>query len=80
MIRCYVADHQRDWEVYVQALIFSYNTAVHRTTGYAPFELVIYRSPTTFSLQSETQNIKVGAKDLRAEFIGTLETTLCIAR
>ena len=45
MLRCYVEDHPKDWAKYVRALCYAYNTAVHRTTGTTPFDLVLSRAP-----------------------------------
>ena len=41
----YVSEHQNDWDQFVQPLTYAYNTQVHRTTGFAPFELTLARAP-----------------------------------
>ena len=51
MLRCYVEDHPTDWCRYVRALCYAYNTAVHRSTGTTPFELVLSRPPPEFGLR-----------------------------
>jgi hypothetical protein len=35
-----------EWNNYVDVVVFSYNTSVHDTTGYAPFKLLYGRHPT----------------------------------
>ena len=44
-LRHYVNDEQKDWDDFIHALVFAYNTQVHRTTGLTPFELILPRSP-----------------------------------
>ena len=51
MLRCYVEDHPTDWCRYVRALCYAYNTAIHRSTGTTPFELVLSRPPPEFGLR-----------------------------
>ena len=43
----YVSEHQNDWDQYVQPLTYAYNSQVHRTTGFTPFELVLNKAPKT---------------------------------
>lgn len=37
--------HHNNWDEYLDAVIFAYNTAKHKTTQYSPFELVYGRLP-----------------------------------
>jgi hypothetical protein len=34
-----------NWDEYLQAVVFAYNTGVHKTTQYSPYELLYGRSP-----------------------------------
>ena len=34
-----------NWDEYLQAVVFAYNTGVHKTTKYSPYELLYGRSP-----------------------------------
>ena len=43
MLLALVKDDKDDWDQHLQQLAFAYNTAVHATTGYTPFELVYGR-------------------------------------
>lgn len=40
-LRSYVADHLKEWFLYTDAIIYAYNTQVHRITSLSPFELVL---------------------------------------
>ena len=51
-LRHYLADNQRDWDLFTDALTFGYNSTVNRMTGLKPFELVLTRSPLALSLQN----------------------------
>ena len=44
-LRHYVAEHQKDWDEFVQPLTYAYNMQVHRSTGTTPFDLVLSRHP-----------------------------------
>ena len=45
MLSKFCAENQRDWDIFLQQLIFAYNSRVHATTGLAPFNLLYGRSP-----------------------------------
>lgn len=44
-LRHYVAEHQKDWDHYIQSLTYSYDAQVHRSTGVTPFSLVLSMEP-----------------------------------
>jgi transposase InsO family protein len=44
-LRTYVAKNQNDWDDYFAAITFGYNSRVHVSLSYAPFELVLSRPP-----------------------------------
>ena len=44
-LRHYVSDSQRDWDEWLGPVTYAYNTQVHRSTGVAPFDLVLSRPP-----------------------------------
>lgn len=46
MISKYVSAHHRDWDQFLQYVIFAYNSSVHETTGYSPFYLLHGKEPT----------------------------------
>ena len=49
LLRNYVNEHQDDWDEYVTALTYAYNTSVHRSTGTTPFDLVLSHPPARFT-------------------------------
>ena len=40
MLSMFVSDHHKDWDEYVQYVVFAYNTVRQDSTGYAPFYLL----------------------------------------
>ena len=40
-----VKDNQRDWDQWLQKVLFAYRTSLHETTGFTPFHLVFGRTP-----------------------------------
>ena len=45
MLSKVISDHQRDWDDYLQKVLFAYRTAIHESTGFAPFTVMYSRSP-----------------------------------
>ena len=45
MLKPMVNEHQNDWDEYLEATNFAYNTAVHATTKCTPYELVFGMKP-----------------------------------
>ena len=50
-LRHYLADNQRDWDQYTDALTYCYNCTVNRMIGMRPFDLVLSRTPSPLALQ-----------------------------
>ena len=44
-LRAYVNAKHDDWELYLPSFEFAYNDSINRSTGYAPFELVLSIKP-----------------------------------
>ena len=42
----FVASRQTDWDVYLQSVVYAYNTSMSATTGDSPFFLIFGREPT----------------------------------
>ena len=51
-LRHYVAEHQKDWDEFVQPLTYANNMQVHRSTGTTPFDLVLSRHPSGIFTES----------------------------
>ena len=45
MLACYVNENQTDWDLYLDNLQYAYNSAIHSTTKFSPFELFFGRLP-----------------------------------
>ncbi len=45
MLASFVSDHQNNWDELLDPLCFAYNTSVHATTGFTPFESTYGRKP-----------------------------------
>ena len=75
MLRCYVEEHQTDWDRYASALTYAYNNHVHRSTGTTPFELVLSRPP-PFSLHRSIRQRPDPEKVTRHEFLVNLDTAI----
>ncbi len=43
MLLAHVNEDKDDWDQYLNQLAYAYNTSVHATTGYTPFEIVYGR-------------------------------------
>lgn len=61
--RHYVADNQRDWDMYSDAITYEYNTKVHSTTSIAPLDLVLSRSPAALVLEARSPLYRFLFKD-----------------
>lgn len=55
MFRCYVSDHQCEWDEYVQVLTYAYNAVVHSSTMATPFELILSRTPSAPAIYHEIE-------------------------
>ena len=76
MLRCYVEEHQADWDRYASALTYAYNDHVHRSTGTTPFGLVLSRPPPPFSLYRSLHQRPDPDKATRHEFLVHLYTAI----
>ena len=45
MQACYVHNNHSNWDLYLQAVAFAYNTSIHSTTGYSPYEIIYGKKP-----------------------------------
>ena len=45
MLVKYIESNKTSWDEYLETCIFEYNTAVHESTKFSPFELMFGRKP-----------------------------------
>ena len=55
-LRHFAADHQTDWDLYIQPLTYAYNMQVHRPTGTTPFDLILSRHPPSIAIRDVPQD------------------------
>ncbi len=55
MLRHFVAEDQRSWDMYLPALAFAGNRSVHRATNTTPFELTLTRAPTVLDTEDRLE-------------------------
>lgn len=60
-IRHYVADNPRMWDELLPILTYAYNTQPHRSTGIAPFEMVIPRRIPNLTVHSAPPGVSIQA-------------------
>lgn len=60
-IRHYVADNPRMWDELLPILTYAYNTQPHRSTGIAPFEMVIPRRIPNLTVHSVPPGVSIQA-------------------
>jgi hypothetical protein len=76
----YINEDQDNWDEWVPYTVYVYNTSMHTSTGYTPFELVYgFRSSMPSALQ-ETPSIQYNFDDFSAELKGRLQKTHQVAR
>ena len=83
MLRNYVNEHQSDWDEYVSALTYAYNTHVHRTTKTTPFSLVLSREPPPYAAYHSIRSIRKNGPndgDSRRNFRHRLDVAISNAR
>ena len=81
MLRCYVGEHQDDWDHYAPMLTYAYNNSVHRATGTTPFQLVLSNPPPSLIVHRSVTEANIGkTRRGRTEIVERLETAVCNAR
>jgi transposase InsO family protein len=79
-LRHYVREDQTNWDEWVPCAVYVYNTTVHTTTAYTPFELVYGFKSEVPSALRETPNIQYNYGDYLTELRGRLQSAHEVAR
>ena len=45
MLAAFASEHRHDWDLWVDSVVFAYNTSRQELTGYSPYELIFGRTP-----------------------------------
>ena len=45
MLAAFASEHRDDWHLWIDSVVFAYNTSCHESTGYSPYELIFERTP-----------------------------------
>lgn len=45
MLATFASEHRDDWDLWIDSVVFAYNTSCHQSTGYSPYELIFGRTP-----------------------------------
>jgi hypothetical protein len=45
MIAAFASNHQDDWDLWIDSVVFAYNTSRQEATGVSPYEIVVGRAP-----------------------------------
>ena len=78
MLRHYIAENQRAWDLYLPWLGFAYNSTVHRATQTTPFELILSRPPRPLALEDLDDDCSPSYS--RAKAIQTFRAAYCKAK
>jgi hypothetical protein len=57
MLRCYVNEHQSDWDTYLFDLEVAYNSSLHAPTTFSPFYLTYGLQPRTIPLDAASSTV-----------------------
>jgi len=79
-LRHYVRQDQTNWDKWVPYAVYVYNTTVHTTTAYAPFELVYGCRSEVPSALRVTSAVKYNYENFLTELRGRLQSANVVAR
>jgi hypothetical protein len=78
MLACYVNDKKNNWAEFLPLLQFAYNSSVHATTKFSPFELTYGRQP-RLPIDLLTHNAKLDLYLSMGSYAEQIQTQLAIA-
>ena len=79
-LRHYVREHQTNWDKWIPYAVYVYNTMVHTTTAYTPFELVYGFRSEVLSALRETPSVQYNYENYLTELRGRLQLAHEVAR
>jgi hypothetical protein len=78
-LRTYLAKIQTDCDDYAAAITFGYNSRVHASLGFAPYELFLSRPPPSLSVEKPIGNAAEVPEDEKRRFVQRLKELVPLA-
>jgi hypothetical protein len=79
-LRTYVAKNQADWDDYTSAITYGYNSRIHASLGFAPFELVLSIPPPPLALEQPIGKDHGTPEEEKRLFVHRLKTLVPLAK
>lgn len=79
-LRTYVAKSQSDWDEYTSAITFGYNSRIHASLGFAPFELILSRPPPSLALEQPLGISSASPEEEKRRFVNRLKELVPLAK
>jgi transposase InsO family protein len=79
-LRTYVAKSQVDWDDYTSAITYGYNSRIHASLGFAPYELVLSRPPPPLALGQPIGNNHGSPEAEKIRFVHRLKEIVPLAK
>jgi Integrase core domain len=78
-LRTFVAKSQADWDDYTSAITYGYNSRIHASLGFAPFELVLSRLPPPLALEQPIGKDNGTPEEEKRRFVHRLKELVPLA-
>jgi hypothetical protein len=79
-LRSNVAKSQVDWDEYTSAITYGYNSRIHASLGFAPFELVLSRPPPPLALEQRIGSNHGSPEEEKRRFVHRLKELVPLAK
>ena len=79
-LRAYVAKSQADWDDFTSAITYGYNSRIHASLGFAPFELVLSRPPPPLAMEQPIGKDYATPEDEKRRFVHRLKELVPLAK
>ena len=79
-LRAYVAKSQADWDDFTSAITYGYNSRIHASLGFAPFELVLSRPPPPLAMEQPIGKNYATPEDEKRRFVHRLKELVPLAK
>jgi Integrase core domain len=79
-LRTYVAKSQSDWDEYTSAITFGYNSRIHASLGFAPFEFILSSPPPSLALEQPLGISSASPEEEKRRFVNRLKELVPLAK